>query len=213
MAVNHHMMNVHSLNPPSNLIESSQRACAQAGFDPDWTKDEGESDSKSYWTTYERRAISLMFSLGAEPQSNGRILNIGFQDHLYPSNWDEPERHQEFFDSCIELICRLADVCVADYMGLFTSPRYDEIIPSNLPLAEHIDKVPPIGVYSESLLQNFGGLSGLFKEPCWEYPQPPWRVGELDNGSLLVITHPKPWTDSGWTESSYIDLRSGEEYF
>jgi len=97
-------------------------------------------------------------------------------------------------------------------MGLFTESEYDAIVPSDEPLADHIAIVPPIGIYSESLLQDFGGLAELFTEPRWEYSQPPWRVGELDNGSLLVITHPRPWTDGGWTESSYVNLRPGEEY-
>lgn len=202
---------VHTLNPPSDLIELSREACGQAGFDYDWS--ERKLTDATYATTIDsgNATIYLVFD-PVDDIKNHSSFFVNFAEHLRPYNWEEDEQYREFLDASIELLCRLFNLSNAEYVSLFTDSDYNTTVPSDLPLADQIDKVPRIGIYSESLLQDFGGLAGLFKEPRWEYSQPPWRVGELDNGSLLVITHPRPWTDGGWTESSYVDLRPGEEY-
>ena len=205
------MANFHASNPPSKLIKSSKETCTRLGFSNDWSETETTDELHTYKTRFYNRTISLTFDFGAETEPN-LVLLVNFREHLSPSYWEKNNRYQEFFDASIELLCELSIIFNSEYVGLLTESEYNTIVPSDLPISEHINKVPRIGIYSESLLQEFGGLAELFTEPRWEYSQPPWRVGELDNGSLLVITHPRPWTDGGWTESSYVDLRPGEEY-
>ena len=212
MSVDHLMANFHASDPPSELIKSSKEACTHLGFSHNWSETETNDGLHTYKTSFHDRTISLTFDFGAEIQPN-LVLLVNFREHLSPSYWEKNNHYREFFDASINLLCELSTILNSEYVGLLSESEYDTIVPSNSPIYENIDKISRIGIYSESLLQDFGGLAGLFEEPRWEYPQPPWRVGELDDGSLLVITHPKPWIDGGWTESSYLDLRAGEEYF
>lgn len=211
MSVDHRMASFHTLNPPSDLIESSMEACAEAGFGNDWSETETGNELRSFKTSYNSKTINITFDYESNISPH-LVLIVNFREHLSPLNWKKDNKYKKFFDTSTDLLCRLYDVSNANYMGVFTKSEYDTFVPSDLPLIDYIEKIPPIGIYSESLLQDFGGLAGLFKEPRWEYSKPPWRVGELENGSLLVITHPRPWTDGGWTDSSYVDLRPGDEY-
>lgn len=195
-----------------DVVDIAQQAFTVAGFETENPGKELDQDIPSMNISHGYKSFNISFNLGDGLEPHEPVLTMSFKDWLEPSNWENTEEYEQFFDDCIELICRLATGFSADYVPVCTRVNRTEVLPLEPPLADHIDKIPPIGVYSESLLQEFGGLVGLFKEPRWEASSPPWRVGELDDGSLLVITHPKPWTDGGWTESSFVNLRPGEEY-
>jgi len=205
------MASFHTRDPSSNLIELSNEACAEAGFSYDWSEIETGNELRSFKTSYKNNTINITFDHTSDSNPHLTLI-VNFREHLSPLDWEKRNTYREFLDTSIELLCGLYKCSNADYMGLFVKSKYDTFVPTDLPLANHIETIPPIGIYSESLLQEFEGLAGLFTEPRWEGSSPPWRVGELEDGSLLVITHPKPWTDGGWTEPSYVDLRPGEEY-
>ncbi|WP_158059627.1 hypothetical protein [Halorussus halophilus] len=196
----------------SDVVDIALQAFEAVGFETERRNEEFDEEIPSMNIPYGNKSFNISITLGGNLNPHEPVLTMSFKDWLNPSNWEYDEKYEQFFDDCIGLVCRLATGFSADYVPVCTRIQRAEVLPLEPPLADHIDQISQLGVYSQSLLAEFGGLSGLFEESRWEYSQPPWRVGELDNGSLLVITHPRPWTDVGWTESSHVDLRPGEEY-
>ncbi|WP_276302696.1 hypothetical protein [Halorussus lipolyticus] len=205
-------LGVYTKKHPSDVVDISLQAFAAAGFETERRTEKFDQDIPSMNIPHKDKNFNISLNLEGDLDPHEPVLTMSFKDWLDPSNWENTKGYSKFFDICIELVCRLATGFSADYVPVCTRVNRAEVLPLEPPLADHIDQIPQIGVYSQSLIDEFGGLAGLFEEPRWEASRPPWRVGELDDGSLLVITHPKPWTDGGWTESSYVDLRPGEEY-
>jgi len=205
-------LGVYTKKDPIDVVDISLRAFAVAGFEVERRTEEFDQEIPSMNIPHKDKHFNISLSLEGDIDPHKPILTMSFKDWLDPSSWEKTNGYCEFFDSCLELVCRLATGFSADYVPVCTRVNRTEVLPLETPLADRIDQIPQIGVYSQSLLNEFGGLAGLFEEPRWEGSRLPWRVGELDDGSLLVITHPRPWTDGGWTESSYVDLRPGEEY-
>lgn len=213
MAGNSSDLAVYSREDNDDVVDIALQAFAATGFEIERRTEEFEEEIPSMSVPYGYKSFNITYSLEGTRDPHEPVLTMGFKDWLDPSNWKNAEEYEEFFDDCIELICRLSTGFSADYVPVCDRVHRAEVLPLEPPLADNIDRIPQIGVYSKSLLAEFGGFANLFEEPRWEWDDPPWRVGELDNGSLLVITHPQPWTDGGWTESSYADLQPGEDFF
>lgn len=205
-------LGVYTKKDHDDVVDIAIQAFAAARFETERRVEEFDQDIPSMNIPYGDKSFNISLNLKENLNSHEPILTMSFKDWLDPSNWENTGEYEQFFDDCIELVCRLATGFSADYVPVCIRINRAEVLPLKSPLADHIDQIPQIGVYSQSLLDEFGEFAGLFKKPRWEVSSPPWRVGELDDGSLLVITHPKPWIDGGWTESSYVDLRPGEEY-
>jgi len=130
-----------------------------------------------------------------------RKVDISIGEEGAPEKWYEDSDYREFFDDIVEFLCQLVIQLDAEYVAVFEDLHWNDVRPSDVPLAEHIDRHPLLAIYSKSMLDNLGGLDAI-------RDQPPWRVGDLENGSTLAIWSDEPWGRSGWTESRHQELRA-----
>ncbi|WP_408960149.1 hypothetical protein [Natrinema sp. 74] len=63
-----------------------------------------------------------------------------------------------------------------------------QVWPTDRPLAENIEELPIFGIYSESILEEFGGLSEMFDGSLW-------YVAELPSGHTVVVRKDFPWNN------------------
>lgn len=63
-------------------------------------------------------------------------------------------------------------------------PAPELVTPSEVPL--DIERVPWLGIYSETVLEQFGGPERVLGTPAWV-------VEGLSDGSILIITTKEPW--------------------
>jgi len=89
-----------------------------------------------------------------------------------------------------------------EYAPLINAPEHGtKATPSGRPIPEAVSIPPPIGVYSPTVLDGFGGIESLTEES-------PRYIAELIDGKTVVITTDKPWAIGGWrpqTEAPYIE--------
>jgi len=137
----------------------------------------------------------------AHSELHQRKVDMSIGESGAPEVWDSDKEYREFFDHFVEFLCQLAIQLDAEYVALLEHGHWAEVIPSDVPLADNIDRLPRLAIYSESLLHDLGGIEAM-------RDRPPWRVGDLKNGNTLVIWSDEPWCRSGWIDSSYRDLRT-----
>lgn len=181
------------LTDPSEVATAAAEA---AGFDYRCNR---KSEQKSK-LTIDNKTIHIHVR-PAHSELHQRKVDLSIGESGAPEVWDSDEQYQEFFDHFVEFLCQLAIQLDAEYVALLEHVHWAEVIPSDVPLAENIDRLPRLAIYSESLLHDLGGIEAM-------RDRPPWRVGDLKNGSTLVIWSDEPWCRSGWTDSSYRDLRT-----
>lgn len=59
-------------------------------------------------------------------------------------------------------------------------------IPLETPIESDLQRIPWVGIYSETYIDQFGGRERVLRTPAW-------MVEELENGSILVVTTEEPW--------------------
>ncbi|WP_236044567.1 hypothetical protein [Haloarcula salinisoli] len=105
-------------------------------------------------------------------------------------------------DDVLELICRLAMSLEAEYVPLINAQEHGtSATPSGESISGTVSVPPPIGVYSATVLDGFGGVESLTEAP-------PWYVAELTDERTVVITTDEPWASGGWrppTDAPYIE--------
>ena len=181
------------LTDPSEVATAAAEA---AGLD---YRCDRKSEQKSKLTIDNKTIHSHVRPAHSELHQHKVDMSIG--ESGAPEVWDSDEESREFFDHFVEFLCQLAIQLDAEYVALLQHAHWAEVIPSDVPLAENIDRLPQLAIYSESLLHDLGGI-----EAMWD--RTPWRVGDLENGSTLIIWSAEPWCRSGWTDSYYRDLRA-----
>jgi hypothetical protein len=119
------------------------------------------------------------------------LLSIGLGQKIYPERVDNANEYQERMTALLELQCRVATAADANYGPLFNPPdRY--AMPEGRPIGEAVEDAPRLGVYSPTVLGQFGGPEALFEEP-------PWYTGELPDGKTVVIGCKEFWKQGRWT--------------
>ncbi|MFC6756887.1 hypothetical protein ACFQER_09595 [Halomicroarcula sp. GCM10025894] len=108
---------------------------------------------------------------------------------------NRPESERERFKAdYIELLSALAVhldplyLAVINTAQVTTGPPPKTCHPSGVPV--ELERLPWLGVYSEPLIERFGGRERVLDTPAW-------KVEELENGSVLIVTTRVPWEDYG----------------
>lgn len=184
-----------------DVLERTLAICRKTGFsvEADQMKNSSENDYFDVQISYGSKSTTLQFN-----QDDDRTLDepvVSFGRMVYPEKDDvSPDEHREEIEATFELICRLAIDLEAAYIPLFDSERRSmSVVPTDRPIADAIDQPPRLGVYSNSVLEDLGGIEGLFETT-------PWYVADLDGDRTLVIESESPWT--GWrppTDAPYIE--------
>ena len=110
----------------------------------------------------------------------------------------------------VDLIRRLAVALDPYYVSTFNraimdgeiAPTPQAVLPLETPL--ELKRVPWLGVYSQSLIDRFGGRKRVLDTPAW-------RVEELDTGSILVITTRIPFKEYNKKQPADRHLLDGIE--
>jgi hypothetical protein len=192
-----YLTTVYTTSAPSDVCKIAKESAEAAGLGHKCKRQPEENRAKLSMSTGE-------LYLGIYPEHSElheRKIDISIEEKGAPEKWYDDADYQEFFDDFVEFLCQLAIQLDAEYVALFENVHWNDVVPSDAPLSEHIDQVPRLAIYSESLLDDLGGLNAI-------RDQPPWRVGDLENGSTLVIWSDEPWGRSGWTESTHRELRA-----
>lgn len=139
-----------------------------------------------------------------------RALTVSFDaGALQSSTWStqESEAHRdEFVDAITDLVCSLAVSNDPEYVAAHdpVATDSDPVIPTTRPIVNDIDRLPVLGIYSRDMVETLGGRE-------WVLETPAWRVEELDNGQILVITDEPPWGyDAGTAKATEYLLEGGE---
>lgn len=199
------LLSVHAPGASSNVISTGLDAADRAGFDVDRNQDTEGDDSPHYYSSFEDRTITgFTFNISEGRSPHEGVCSVGLSEWLDPGNWSNVGKYVGFVDAVVDLACELAVAYDAEYVLLASSHTYDDIAPAGTPIAEHIDRIPKLAVYSEALLTDLGGFDAL-------YGGAPWRFAELDSGHTFAMTADGPWKDSDFTDSQRRDLQHGEE--
>ncbi|ELY69957.1 hypothetical protein [Natrinema versiforme] len=73
--------------------------------------------------------------------------------------------------------------------------------PTDYPITDHIEELPIFGIYSQSALEDLGGLEAMFDRS-------PWYVAELPSGHTVVIQEDFPWNKRDWsppTDAAFLE--------
>jgi len=98
----------------------------------------------------------------------------------------------DFFSDFIGLVHELASKLDPLFVSSFSTahvtagPAPELVTPSELPV--DLERIPWLGIYSDPLIETFGGRERVLDTPAW-------HVDELENGSILIITTKIPWAD------------------
>lgn len=198
----HHLM-VHGPSVTENVISTGLDAAERVGFEVDREQKPADEDWPNFNGNYEGTTITgFTFDISEDREPYERVLSVGLGELLSRRKWNSGEGYAEFVDCVVDLSCELAAAYDAKYVSLLTSNEHSEITPTGMPFADHIDKVPNLAVYSESLLDELGGFDAL-------YGGLPWRYAKLDSGHVFAMTADGPW-DTEFTDSQRRDLEHGE---
>jgi len=191
---------VYDVTVEDAAVEPVLTICREVGFDIE--EDQIRDPDNKYYSvpiSYDSKSTTLSFN-----RSDGRKPDepvFSFVRMVYPErdtvNVDD---NLEEIEAVFELICRFATGLQAEYIALFDSERRGSaVVPGDRPIADAIDRPPRLGVYSDAVLSELGGLEGLFETP-------PWYVAALGDGRTLVIESESPW--EGWrppTDAPYLE--------
>lgn len=114
------------------------------------------------------------------------------------------DEYQRRVDIIFEFICRLAmaiDVEYAPMLG-FVDPL--QCWPTDYPITDNIEELPIFGIYSQSALEDLGGIEAMFDRS-------PWYVAELPSGHTVVIQEDFPWNKRDWTpptDAEFLETNS-----
>lgn len=94
----------------------------------------------------------------------------------------------EFLDLIKRVSVELSPLLVSS----FTTAHVEGSVPPKRVMPEttpiELDRIPWLGIYSEPLIDQFGGRERVLDTPAW-------HVEELSNNSILIITTKEPWAN------------------
>lgn len=191
---------VYDVDVEDAAVEPVLTVCREVGFDieDDQIRD-GENKYYSVPVSYGSKSTTLLFNRSDDRKPDEPLFSFGRM--VYPEeDTVSVDDHLEEIEALFELICRFATELQAEYIPLFDSEgRRSAVVPKDRPIADAIDGPPRLGVYSEAVLSELGGIEGL-------YETPPSYVANLGDGRTLAIESESPW--EGWrppTDASYLE--------
>lgn len=138
------------------------------------------------------------------------VLSVRTAATLFRDLSEGPEEYAGAVCDFVDLVCDLAVALDSAYVGTFNTKHGGGGTPSPetvllLDGLDDLERIPWLGIYSEPLIEELGGRERVLDTPAW-------RVEELENGSILIITTKVPW--DGYAEELPADqyLLHGEEH-
>jgi hypothetical protein len=193
-----------------DVVERAFDVCRDAGFELDLDSEHesavGEASYDKIPAQFGTWGVNLGFNLDAERPPSEPVLSVGCGQKIYPSRRDSDGKYQARMDTMFELLCRLAVALDVDYAPLF-NPMGRVAVPEDRPIADAIQELPRMAVYSPAVLEDAGGIGAL-------YDTDPWYTATLADGKTVVVEAREPWADGGWhppTEAAFIESASFTE--
>lgn len=150
---------------------------------------------------YDDWPLGFSFYLSDNIGPNYPDLNIDLNKTVDATEFEPVEDYGPWMDTVFELVCRLSINLESAYVPLYRPSDRGSELPSSRPIGESVDRAPRFGVYSPTILEEFGGLDALFDSE-------PWYEAKLNDGRMIVIKSPTPGTYGEWdppTEADYIE--------
>jgi|GEM_PF-1563611 hypothetical protein len=194
--------------PTTDIPEQLIQGLDTAGFNVQETEPHEQvgpssPDEYAFKIPLDHTVLHLYYTTDEDRKPKKPEAKLSSLDHSINPKWsDDTETYQRRMDDVLELVCRLAMALEAEYVPLINAQEHGmKATPSGRPISEAVSVPPPIGIYSPTVLDGFGGIESLTEEP-------PWYVAELTDGRTVVITTDEPWADGGWrppTDAPYIE--------
>lgn len=193
-----------------DIDEAIREACAAVGLEIERVPPEAvsaNSHASECIVSYNEWNFSITFDVRSDdgrtdpdaPRSKDSevpLSRLTISDTRWFSDpWENgisQDEYQRRVDIIFEFICRLAmaiDVEYAPMLG-FVDPL--QCWPTDYPITDHIEELPIFGIYSQSALEDLGGLEAMFDRS-------PWYVAELPSGHTIVIQEDFPWNKRDWS--------------
>lgn len=192
--------------PTDEIFDAALEACATTGFDTNSSSEPfppatGEHE-RAVKLPIDGWSVTLRFDLDPDRDAKEPALTVGgFTHHIDQKTVESEEVHRERMDILFELLTRLAITLDTEYAAVTnTEGQANAITPTDRPFSDHVEAPPLLGVFSEGVLTDFGGVDGLYDEP--------WCVATLTDGRTVVIDSHSLWSQSGWeppTEGPFIE--------
>lgn len=179
------------------LVEPTLSVCAELGFagksttpvDPDEVTLVDGSGTSVY---ADGRQVRLNFDLeGADEKPIESVLTISAAANgMVSADADPDDEYTGFAHDLVELIRKLTLELDPIYVATFNThfapgiPSPETVLAFDVPI--DLERIPWLGVYSEPVIEQLGGKEHVLETPAW-------KVEELENGSILIITTRTPW--------------------
>lgn len=193
--------------PAAEISHRLIRGLDQAGFDVRETEphepiDPSSADEYKFKLPLHESVFHIIYSADEDRNAKKPAAKLSSLNHSINPKWsDDTETYQRRMDDVLELICRLAMTLEAEYVPLINAQEHGtSATPSGESISGTVSVPPPIGVYSSTVLDGFGGIESLTEAS-------PWYVAELTDERTVVITSEEPWASSGWrppTDAPYL---------
>jgi len=165
-------------------------------------------DTDDYLVTMYDGIDVIVHSHTDGPEKGDVTLSTQVGGAVWPWNASDDETYQARMSSVLEMICRLANHLNPDYVVLYeTNTHGMSVIPKNWAVENGIDQAPVIGIYSDTVIEQWGKIEKL-------YETTPYYTAELPGGQTLVVESADPWQRRGWsppTDAEYIASASFHE--
>ncbi|MDS0261032.1 hypothetical protein NDI56_16655 [Haloarcula sp. S1CR25-12] len=189
--------------PSEHLVDSTINAFEIAGFDVTEVEETVSEGYVTFEVPYENWTILVDIKMDGTTGPDEPAVHMGLGEKIYPSVWNDAAAYHRAMSVLFELVCRLATKLDAAYTPVFDSEgRSMSVVPRDRPIGDAVESPPILGVYSDDVLAQFGGLNAMFDSP-------PWYTAELSGGKTVVVESEEPW--GGWrppTDAEFIESAS-----
>lgn len=193
---------------PDGIIETALDICNSIGFETENIAErQSEVDGVQFHNInvpFNGWGLNLKFNLNNDCDPAEPPLSIGLGKRIDPSSVAEDVTYQRRMDVIFELVCQLASALNVEYAPVFVTPGVS-VRPETAQITDSVDDIPYIGVYTQEILDNLGGVDGLGTPS-------PWYTAELDDGRIVVIPSAEPWTEGGWEPPTTADFLTSAEF-
>lgn len=183
---------------PDELLRTTLAVCrshglAESGADDPVDPDAlGLDDGNRLQLFWGNRKVRLTFNVGDDWLGPPRpVLDVKTDTNVFER--DAERSGEEYVGILGDYVHLLRDLAIAIdpvYVSTFNTthgdgtPSPDAVLAFEEPI--DLDRIPWLGIYSERLVEQFGGREHVLATPAW-------CVEELENGSVLIVTTKVPW--------------------
>jgi len=188
----------------AGVIDRTLSICAEMGLtehatdsEPLSPEDVTLSEKGRISVHSENREIRLRFRLDDWSGPIDTMLNVSVDaNRLVEVDRSSGDAYTGPAQLFVELIRRLAVELDPFYVSTFNraimdgeiAPTPKAVLPAETPF--ELRRLPWLGIYSEPLIEQFGGCERVLDAPAW-------KVEKLENGSIFIVTTRIPWEDYG----------------